>query len=698
MTTGKATLGPASLDASRGVAWSIQTGVDPVVQVFEMDAKEAEKLLPGGSSAPHTLTVEGAGGEKFEAKGLYVVGEVPSQDPHRRAVVVADRRIWWRRKRAFQRFNIRRRTGQVRRLDPDNDLPQQIAPTADDVAYARWSTKNEGRPYKATEALAEILEQIDPGQFPNAPKAFAQQSVDHVEIDDQGPDAARLGFGLVVGAAPFVDLGGAGQIADTLDVAGAAATLARVGGEFVGSEHPAHVMLQAQRPGLVRCLLSVEQEIRVNSFEPGDTVEARGRRADDLRGMDNVLPVPDASITLANGRTVVQGTWVTFTDYLAAVNAQGNLQLSDEVLRRFWITPWLEAYFTGLGQLVPDANWVARIAAIRQHYRKTYRIRRGWMDRVYSLRANRLAIVDEETGTRAKSVAYMDWCVRYNAKGIFHEAANLHVMENFAGSVGLSEPLSSGRISPYEVAVLDDELGILRFDERHALAGTWALVVPGRVENVPTLRLSQRSAPVTADGSRWGRGGVGVGLLASFRVSTVVSVAPCAPNGKAQLFAVDVTPAQAKKYLPASAVITPAQGPAWELRIGPGLATARFAWSDAKADAIERSFGVGIAAKDAGNREAIKDLILNAGEVEDLCHVLAAQLYATLADHVEGAWTGPLSPDVVPVGNLSRVTHSLAPNGVLSTTFSMPGELAPVDGLALLPTSARRLFQRLAQP
>lgn len=692
------TLGDAILDTSRGVSFALASGVEPVMEVFEMDAGEAEKILPGGKSQPLTLKMETEGGV-VTFSNLYVVGEVAAQDPFRRALVVADRRIWWRRNWSFRRMNIRRRTGITRRPDAGG-VPDQIQQVIQDLQYARWSTANEsGQPYRAAQALRKALEDADPGAPVTASGSFPEKSIDHQEIDGPGPESVQYALSLLSGADLYVGYGGQIAIYDALDQDKVDEILAALGGEYVGSESVARVNLSGQRPSSINVLWSVEQELRVDSLESGDYAQDR-----DIRGMENVAPCPDGSLTIPGGRKVFQGEYLTFDQLFAAWNTDlGNAPpISHDVVRRFYLTPHLEALYGGLGLLVASANWSARIACIRAHYRQTWRIKRGWMDRIFSLRPYRVGVIDQETGTFAPAVAYAGYCIIPSTKGILSGDFQQHLMLNVDGSVAAGASLSGGRIAPCRVQVVDEELGIIRLDYQLDLLGNYRQIIPSKVENVPTGLVSQSGQPISMDGSVYGRGGVGVSLSQSNRVSILLTACPSAPNSKAQLFPVSVSASAALKYLSdvGARRVLPSTGPAWDLRVFPGLATARFAWSDEKAQAIERSFGVGLKADapGVGERKDLADLLQNPSEVADLSEALAAGLYASLADHAEGTWRGAFAPGLVPTGNIRRVTHTVSPAGVPSTMVSMPGTLAPLDAMAVLPSSARRLFLRLAQP
>lgn len=697
-------IGDAQLDGHAPIGWSLLAGVEPFIQTITLDADEARKVLPvdGRSSEALTLDITTHDGKRLKAEKVYVIGEAETIDPYRRTVLVADRRIWWSRKRIKGRFNIRRRSGDRRRLSEDG-VPQQLQQVVDDVAYAPWSLKD-GKPWKADEVVKRVLDELVGGDWMGSLTEFPAVTVEDLEIDDEGGPGLARALAFLVGADVYVGLDGRLRIFDSTDVRATGNWVEawkRDNPLFANGRYPAFSDRSALRPKKVSVLFQVEQEVRFDSLHSGETVTL------DQRALYNVAPIPDPTLSV-NGKTRVAGTLATFDELFTAWNAaKGNNDvpdITDELLREFWLSGFAEAYWGGLGNLAPAVVWIERIAACRAHYRQTFRINRRWVDRVFQFRPYRVSILDEETGTKARAQAFAGYCIVPSIKGVLSSPDKGFYMFNVDGSVDPGESLANGRVAPCLVEILDDELGVLRLNYQTDLLGHYRQIVPSRVTNVPTLNPSQGSnvLPLTMDSSLVGEGGASVALEERNRVSVVLTCVPAAPNGKGQFYAIDVGAEEAVALLPrgAQAYAKKSSGPEWELRVGGQVTTARFAWSDSLAVEIEKSFGVGTTVEQA-NREgrgALASLLCNRKEMEALARSMAASVYASLVDH----WVGDLVMDMDPgaplAGNMRQVSHSIDMNGVTSTTVMLRGDSVASDPMATLPDSARRLFQRTVQP
>jgi len=693
-------LGQATLDASAGVSWGLTIGTTPYMTIIQMDRKEAEKVIGNrGKAVDMTWIVDGM--PTLTVNGVYIIGEAPSQDPFRIGIAIADRRIWWRRKHIFHRFNIRRRSGERRRLDADGETWTQTAPTVDDITYAPWSLRGEKRAWSARQVLETVLEELEPGNW-EIRGQFSEKHVDHVELDSAAPAALGHALGMLAGAQCFVGLNGKVYVINRLDLQGVDALLGQLPPEMTIGTHPERVDQSASRPHRVSVLFGVEQEIRFDSTIAGDSRYAN-QGYEDKRWMQNVLPLPDATLTIG-GKVKVQGTWVTFDEVLTAWAANmagsGAPQLTDTLIRKWWHTDWMEAMYGALGEISPNANWAARIAAVRAHYRQTYRINKRWMSRIFSLRPYRVGILDTETGTFAPSTVYAPYTIISNFKSWGTALIQQHIMRSFDGSASEDQAVSSNsRSSPAVVQIMDPELGIIHFSYRTDLQGGWKQILPGAVEHLGKVDVSRTGEAVTIDGSTYGRGGYGVGLTSDHRVNVFLTAVPAAPNNLDNLHREIVQPSDVGEHLPAGAgSIGACGGPEWFLRVGGQLATARYAWKHSMRKDIERSFGVDTDPDKAGNRDALVDLLQNKNEIQDLARVIAAGLYASMPDRVEGQRLAPLTPSIEPAGSINAVNHALRPDGVALTEIVMAPEMQSYDPMATLPASARRLFLRETQP
>jgi len=700
--TGK--LGEATLDDRAPVSWTITDGVQPSIGSFTMDRAQAAKLTNGSTvnlsvtNGPYTLNV----------KGLWVIGRGGTIDPFSETVVVSDSRLKWRRKWVRRTFNMRRRSGQRRRQDADGALPAEVAPVLDDATYAAQTTKNPGAsiltPFSSAEIAEIVFDEVmgEDGwtgvldQFPNA-------VVDNVEIDARGDNAVADALATLPGAAIYYGRDGIAHVKNALDLDAATQQLKTAGDEFVGGGHPVPVTLTSQRPHEIGVLFDVEQEVRFDHNAEASSTEY----GLEVRFMENVIQVPDPTITMVSGKykdtKVVAGTWVRMSDYFRAINAdKGGANVPDiteERVREFFLMPefWMAKYIP-YSQVTADVIWSARIGAIQEHWRSSFRINRRWMNRIYSMRNVRVSIVDIETGNFGVSPAYMHWSVRASMKGIQSRAfANQGMTFDSGAGVSAGTSLASAKPAPAVVSIPDPELGILKLTLRNDLLGNRGITAPGQLANHASLQANQGSRPVTTDGSAYGRTGLRFSLSATFKASVIVSVAPMSPNNIGRLHRVPVDLKKAKEFLPKSiqGALPGATGPKWDMRIGAGLMTARFAWVHNNAAKIEREFGVGSAFKSVVPRT--NEDLMNWPEMLDLSQVTAAGLYASMPDHWEGSIAVAMNESLLPLGNITAVIHTLTQDGEAITQLALPDSVIPFDGMAALPRSTRNLILRQVQ-
>jgi hypothetical protein len=140
-----------------------------------------------------------------------------------------------------------------------------------------------------------------------------------------------------------------------------------------------------------------------------------------------------------------------------------------------------------------------------------------------------------------------------------------------------------------------------------------------------------------------------------------------------------------------------AAGPRWWLKVGPQIATARFAWDHSKRDQIKSAFAVADGERGGWGPE-FADLLQNPEQLRELARSMAASIYSQMPDKWVGTKMCPFNPDAYVVGNIAAITHTVEATGRVTTTAICAEHFAPEDPMALLPASARRLFLREVQP
>lgn len=687
------------------VAWEVGIGEQPYTTTVVVAKQEAARLR-GTMGRPGTLVVAGESGG-FTATGVYVVDEQPTADPSMVAFTVADKRWLWTRKHVLRRYNVRRRTGNRRLLT--EGFPVEIPGDVADVAYESATLVDGTRLWTAHEAVVDVVTAVDGEKPDTSGLPIRQVPLEGVELDDPGDSAIGRVLDYVPGAAVYVSIDGRTRFLDETERQGAESLLRRFGAPVAGPGLAAPVNYAGIRPEWVDVLFTIEQELKFTSVEEGD---AYSRRQDKSKYLENVLPIPDLQLSVG-GRTVTRGTYITFDEAFTAwgvpsAAAGGGVAipgatppaLSHSLVRELWAGGRLEALFTSLGQITAEADWAARVRAVRQHYRQTYRISPYWMARIRSLSAERVAVIDPENGVRAPAFVTADYAYAPSVRGRWIDRNRQGIVINVRA---FSENLATAKQAPADVSIVDEQLGIVHLSYSTDALGLWEQVYPCRfAEPIPAMDFGKGAAgPVTTDGAVY-EGAAPAILSASHRVAIVITAVPSAPNSNDQLFRVRVTPKEAEKIGPP---VGACSGPGWTVRVGAGVATARFAWADAQDALIDKMFGAGRGPSEsgaptyaAGDAMAAAGLLVDQRETTAVARAVAASLYSQMPDRVVGQVAGPLDAGISPVGNATSVVHSLAADGALNSLIRFDRRTGRLDMTAFLDNATRRLLFRQVQP
>ena len=711
--TAKVTIGGVTCLGSSPQGWSIREGVTPFIAEYDVRAEDADGLL-GPTLSPQTLLIED-GDKSLRVDFLYVIEEIAGPHEHIRRIRVADRRWWWNTRIVFRRFNIRRRVGVKRLTTPGT---AELQPVVEDIWYAPWSTQDEDglNPWTARQVLENVFkrvlgkEQEDAGQF--APlriettsfgSALSSVPIEGLEIQESGDRAIARVLAHLPQAAVRVDPDGtvvvysraSGQEDDEIKAAGA---------ESVGGGHVVRVIKARIRPKMVRVFFTREVEVRFNytALGPTDTSSAPGK---DDRDLDNVLPIPDFQLG-----DDVQGTWLKITDAITAWGTVAGYGLLTLARIRRGMLPFLDimtAIATTSIIWSDKEDWAGRIAAITQNYRQTFRINQRWMSRILAIKAYRVGIIDQETGSRSPAVAYSNFC-RIGGALLPHRALHRdgHArtginVERFSGEIKIN---SNTLPAPARVSVIDSDQGIINLSYLIDPTKMYDVCLPGLVENLPTTRMKDADENTIAwdlvpeslnpDGAPT--------LSATHRMAVILTAMAGAPNDERQLHKIEVAPGDIADMLPPALKggISNARGPVMEILIAATpQTTAKVVWSDDDSEKIEAIFGINSAPDDEID---VSELTVNAGQddapLDAIAQATAASVYAMLSDRLQGGMTVKLTPKASLAGWLGEVTHVVSPNGRIETRLRLREGGPEIDIFPLLPTEIRAQMMRLAQP
>lgn len=687
------TLGGIPLNTRDGDdhGWTQSVGVYPDQRVFVLSKDRAEAIHAKGLATPGSrgvgpLTYEviwsGNKGRKKRkrVKGLYSVGLLPGADTNTWGIRVTDQRYWFSRQLVERSYNMRRRSGQQKVLD-DDIVPIQVAASAADFTWRRFSLKGD-TPWLALEVLWDVLSVLTE-TFRFECSTPLQDSVEGLELHDPGSEAlARVfsflpGLGLVPGDDGFF------RVINTLDQSEVrVATAARKRALWYSGDWRV-VDRAPARPRYYECYFIPEKEMRFDYYETGKPTHARGKEEPFLQ---NVIKVPDAKLQMFDGTWVNAGAWVQIDDYLLAINNDPRNpppavpgDLTQEFIREWYLAGWTyvhEAY-TMAKAGVYSPVWSKRVAALQEHWRRSYRIDPAWMDKLRSVKAKRPGVLDQETGTEGGSLAYCDHIIKANIRTMAPKNFNDlgWEIEGWATKLDDAEP------SPVDVEILDGDVGILRITPRIDPWGQGTAICLGQIDG--TMPKCDAGEADTLWASRQVR------LSEFFRLAVVLTIIQDVPQGLGRLHKHTVAIEEAAERLPGvkiASMETPAgqqyAESTWQLAVGEE--TARFGWTDANALAIKNSIWIGT--------QLSADMLLNPDTVKAAAEAYAARALALVLDRGEGSFEVSLDPSIQCTGNLRAVTNGVRYSGgkaLCYTRLTMPPLKIPPSMWSLMPEGVR---------
>ena len=548
------------------------------------------------------------------------------------------------------------------------------------------------RAWTAIEVLEDVLAELC-GQGGYVIEASARKAarvpIQDLELSDPGPQALQRVLAHLPGVTVCPDAKGRIRAFSTLDMSEVKA--AKSAGRVIdGSGFWRVVDRSLVRPELVRVFMLREHEIRFD-HDP-DKSYPRGKQPPLL---ENVIQVPDAKFTLADGREVAAGSWITFREFYAALALGTNVSsngaganprpypngVTEDLVRTFSLAGLnyisrLFVYYLGTF----DQLWAQRFSAIGRHWRRSFRIAPQWADRMRTLRARRAVLTDAETGRRAPAPVFTDYVLKPHLKTLAPKGASNRAFE----IRGWAADLSGATPAPAVVNVVDEGAGVIQIQPRSDLFGVY--------EEIQLGRLAGEAPRSTAGDLRalWvgSAGGSPVTLTADLKLSVIMSTTPASPNNEGRLHAEEVRLSDAASLL---GVDSPgsSRGPVVETKTG--LESARYAWSD------DRRQQILDAVFEGGTVPA--ELLSNPQGVRDVARAQAARVVSHLLDRAEGSFEVTLNPEVEPTGNLRSVVHTFRLDGdgkaTYTTRLSMPPAAADVRVDSLLPESTRRILLKL---
>jgi hypothetical protein len=482
--------------------------------------------------------------------------------------------------------------------------------------------------------------------------------------------------------------------------------------ELVGFGHIVTLNNALMRPARINVYFTREIEVRFDFAEPSTYVGGTQVLNAESRVCDNVLPVPDYQLPETNP-TWCEGTWITMNQAFEAWGTLGEDvgYLNYDLLCKAFV-PFMDimSILQAVGSNDVRVDWGARLAAVQQHWRQTFRINPRWKSRIKALRPYRVATLDTTTGKRSPAVAYCDYMTlgtqRLWMKN-FRDATDHEFARNYVGYPAAGTKLDSTfKPAPGIVSIVDEDQGIIRLDFIMDPIRLTDCVVPGNmVENSrPSARIDQVNntyRPITFDSVIMGTQADSIPRLKpSHKIAFVMTAIPGAPNNNTQLQKVTVFPGDVRAK-------GDCRGPVWNVFVGSNIETARIKWSDDDSAAIERAFGIGNdvpASANDGAMTALDGLCVNlfgpsegAASLRGIALAVAARIYGRLADHLVGSAAGAMNPALRPMGWISEIVHEIGTNGAPVSKMHMPDTIPALSLHSYLDPDTRATVMRLVK-
>ncbi len=705
-------------------------------------------ILRGGSNPAPTPSQGGGAGPKLpvalkfngrEFRNVYILHRSPGPNPFVAAVTIADRRWLWRYAAYKRSFNVTRKVGDQRLVSPNQLDAVTIDPKQ---AYKLWSLDgNRDTPWTATRVLEDLrdaikqFEQDEVGISPEvvlpnvASLTAAALPIQNLELAGSLDSCIERALAYLPGLDVYVNASGAVVFFWRSEFGAETEELAKAGPEVQNRGHIEPIDYSRIRPRKYRVYFEIESELKFKAEELAAGSTSAGNGPDDMY-CENVLPIPDYSVTL-RGQTLTTGCYLTMND---AFEAWGSFPGGFGVLTKqrvcMWMVPGTNAWdrLERNSRFAANANWVARVGSVLANFRTTFRINPAWVDRFSDVHAYRVGTVNSETGTRGASSVFSDFCYDAAQRNMEAELQNAegqalgyiyNVPSYPAGGIITDSTLAS----PAKLEFLDADQGVFHITYNPDKFGLFTSAFPSQIENVgqntqPGHVVAGTAGPTT-DLGLLGRTYSAVAwnmrdryqaraqLTSAHSMLAIVTATPGSPNSKRSLCYVDVPAADVVAF-PGQAQCN---GPMQEIIIPASMETARIAWKDDESERIKSVFTNQIIAP-IGKDEPypLRDLVLNYGKsgaggtdpsaggavsLTAIAKAEATRRYHADRDRSVGTAEFGFRDAAEMRGATTRISHTLASNGSLTTRYDLPGRIEPLMLDRYLPSSLVRIMRRM---
>lgn len=693
--------------------WETSPGAAPAMKVLLFHKSVWPRVLAMMGSYQTLTLVRGVGGTKLEVKRLTALREMPTARPWLRAALVADRRWKWAYRIVVRDYNVTRRTGTKHIVGAG---PVELQGSADDYTYTKWSKKPDGKPWLCKDIIEDVLKDVLSDEVENdGDRGFRIEGTggdgptpENVQIADNGTNGVSRALRLIATAELDCALDGTIVVRSAIDQSRSDAIVKSIGAPTVVSGVMRKIDMRAVRPKGAVVYFEREVETRWDAeAAESDQGTAAANPADDMR-LTNVLILPDPQATIG-GQQFAVGSYVDFPSVLPVWAAQigdvgAVVPLTFQSIRKMWFI--LDGYYTPFGNLTLNAaeqNWVARVGAIKTHYRTTYRLPVQWRDAIKDIKPWRVGILDPINKIHGPARAWSEYAIEPTAKfrlAARDQPAKQYYWLNVEGYPGIDGELYDHACAPCLVQVLDPQVGILRLEYRTDPYGMRSQIVPSclRLDGgsgdlaSPTRDLADKKGIFA---TQWRlSAGAPIGLSGKFGAAVIVTAMPGSPQGKDRLHPITLSPQDLGGKFDHDFTATGGTGPTLHIYCPPSIMTAWYAWTKT-ADARNTAkilFGLKTGSVGAGGKypgfEVVNDSGSN-GLLQAVARALFALHMAQWVDQWEGQQATTLAPDIVPGGNIDSILHAVGADGRVKTEVKAPAARRALDFMALVPPELR---------
>jgi len=735
-------LGPVTLAAVGTISWQLTSGVRPFVTTFSC-YKDDWDILEGQIGERLNLKITDSRGESIEIRGVYILEQAPSNTPNIISFRVADKRWRWPYELVARSYNMVRKTGdktafgEIAQVQVNVDQYEYLPYSLDGEQQTKWTAKR---------AVEDVMDQLEgPGteaggwkedSFPiedgggNPSREF---SLENLEIRDPGDVALGRLLAAIPGCDVYINELGQAVIFDASDVNGGEERFVKLeeDGFTYRGQRAAEIDRKAIRPK--RVFVYYQREI-----------EAQLEYEDDFRGttsastpttepfLENMVKTvdPQTTMTIKDPNTgspksvdVPAGSYVPFDAWLTAMNndiGANSAPWTFDTLRWAWTTGQLGPALGIGGKVEVDttANVAARVAALTQHFRQTFRLNPRYMQRVKALLPYRVGLINPVTGERAPAAVWGQMCIKPTDKGKVHLATASNgdyapVLRN----VNMLAPRDSGTQliktapGPHRMVMEDADLGIFRTEWIASPYGLESEAYPGfcgtgNVNAFQPKSISRNMALQDQSDTHLAMNAVvesgASGLVLSGHMEQVVlcTLVPAGPNNLLQFHREEVKASDVDAVFRRDARVLEGSGPDLHIFVPPNELTARFAWTDdgPANTSLKKIFGLvgdGLEVGEDGDIPGYT-FVNKARSVSPHALSVATEALIEYADGVEGEVATRMMPSepLKMVGNMIGAAVRVDSQGVVDTVHAFPGKQRSFSRFALLPQSARSIILR----